>query len=240
MYANARKYNLTGTDAMVFEALVFLCAKTGECKISSYKLADFSRCGDATTATRTLKRLIDRGLVLQNAAGVLQIAVEMLQNAANPKKENQKENIIHKKINLPSSKEECKGGGLVDFSDSFSEFWAAYKPLPEYDNRKIKCYEQWQKIPESWRVLALQNAENHAVNTNPFFWLREEAFLRVGAKKVCDTPKLSPHWLSGVEQDDCLRAGITLVVCRNPETGKFGTVTKDDADKFKLQILRKM
>jgi len=91
VYKNARKYGLTGTDAMVFEALVYLCRERGSWKGSYSELAGFSCCGDATTAMRVLKRLIDRGLVLQNAAGVLQIAAETLQNAAISKEERSKE-----------------------------------------------------------------------------------------------------------------------------------------------------
>jgi predicted transcriptional regulator len=74
MYENARKYNLTGADAMVFEALVYLCRKDGKVSISYGKLATFSCCGDRTTAFRSIKHLLERGIVLQNATGALQIA----------------------------------------------------------------------------------------------------------------------------------------------------------------------
>ena len=87
MYENARKYNLTGTDAMVFEALVYLCRKDGNVSISYSKLATFSCCGDRHTAMRILKRLIERGFVVQNEPGVVQIAPPMVQNEPISKEE---------------------------------------------------------------------------------------------------------------------------------------------------------
>ena len=52
--------------------------------------------------------------------------------------------------------------------------------------------------------------------------------------------KAVPTWLTGVQQDELLRDGVPVVVCQNPLTGKFGAVTKDDADKFGLTIKRQM
>ena len=242
MYENARKYGLTGADAMVFEALVFLCKKKGECKISYAKLAEFSCCGNKTTSFCVVQRLIDRELVFRNGTGAFQIRTEAFQIGTNPKEERTKEeNNKQIKIKPPSSKEECVGGGLVDFSDDFLDFWKKYNPQPQFDNRKIKCYEQWQKLPQDWRALALDKAEMHVPDTNPFFWLKEETFLRISLSPVVvpmgkTPPPEKPQWLSGTELEDCLRGGIRLVVCRNPETGKFGTVTVDDAQKFNLEI----
>lgn len=242
MYENARKYGLTGTDAMVFEALVFLCKKTGSWKGSTYKLAAFSCCGNRMTAQRAMQRLINAGLIAQNEPGMVQIVPQIAQNEPNPKeKRTKKENNKQIKIKPPSSKEECVGGGLVDFSDDFLDFWKKYNPQPQFDNRKIKCYEQWQKLPQDWRALALDKAEMHVPDTNPFFWLKEETFLRISISPVVvpmgkTPPPEKPQWLSGTELEDCLRGGIRLVVCRNPETGKFGTVTVDDAQKFNLEI----
>ena len=72
MYKNARKYNLTGTDAMVFEALVYLCRKDGNVSISYGKLATFSCCGGKATAFRSVKHLLELGLVFQNETGAFQ------------------------------------------------------------------------------------------------------------------------------------------------------------------------
>ena len=91
-------------------------------------------------------------------------------------------------------------------------------------------------MPQDWRKLAVEKAPAAAEGRNPYYFLSDEDFLK------SDTPKRTakPQWLSGDEIDSRLRDGIPLAVCRNPETGMFGTVTKDDADKFKLTILRTM
>ena len=243
MYELSRKYGLTGTDAMVFEALVFLCKKTGSWKGSAQKLADFSCCGDKVTAWRIVKHLVSLGIVLQNETGALQIETKSLQYETNSKEERTKEENIKPKISNQSVLKMTDKVGRTDglFSSDFNEFWAAYKPLPMYNNRKKKCYELFGTMPRDWQLLAVKKASQHLPDTNPFFWLQEETFLRdsVGVAAKTEPPQ-KPHWLSPPEQEDCLRGGVVVVVCKNPETGLFGAVTKEDAEKFKLNVLRTM
>ncbi|MCQ2341805.1 MAG: helix-turn-helix domain-containing protein [Paludibacteraceae bacterium] len=82
--------NLWGREAMVYSALLYLC-KAAPYKGSATELANFSRCGDSTTALRMLWSLEEKGLIsrtkegisiLQNAEETLQNAVQPLQNAA--------------------------------------------------------------------------------------------------------------------------------------------------------------
>ena len=230
MYENARKYELTGTDAMVYEALVYLCKKTGEWKGSFAALARFSCCGDKTTAFRSLQRLLERGIVLQNATGALQIATETVQNATISKEERTKEENINKE----------KSGVVIDHTThtTFIDFWNLFSPNGEYRRYERECKKEWENLPETWRLLAVGRA-GQFMDRNPLYYLRDEDFLHIG-EPAKNNKKSSPEWLSGSAIDDALRAGIKLCVCKNPETGLFGTVTRDEAQLFGLEKLRDM
>ena len=98
-------------------------------------------------------------------------------------------------------------------------------------------------MPSDWKKLAQTMAKVHLPDTNPYFWLKDETFRRVGSQteNYTATQKIQkPHWLSPTEQDDCLRDGITVCICQNPETKLFGAVTEEEAHKFNLNIKRKM
>lgn len=231
MYEHARKYGLTGTDAMVFEALCALCRKTGEWKGSFATLARYSCCGDRTTAKRTFLRLLSMGVIVQNAQNTVQIAHETVQIATNSKEERTKEeNINNKKSSVVENP--------TTQHTTFSSFFNLFSPNGEYRTYEKKCKQLWETLPESWKNLAVGRA-GQFMDRNPLFYLQDEDYLHIG-EPADKNKKSSPQWLTGEQQDECLRAGIVLAVCRNPETGMFGTVTKEDADKFKLTILRTM
>ena len=76
------------------------------------------------------------------------------------------------------------------------------------------------------------------MDRNPLYYLQDEDFLRLQAPS--DAKVSAPEWLEGAAIDDALRAGIKLCVCKNPETGLFGTISKEQAEKFGLEKLRDM
>ena len=168
MYENARKYDLTGTDAMVYEALVYLCKKTGEWKGSFAALARFSCCGDRTTAVRAFGRLLSRGIIVQNAQGSVQIAHETVQNATNSKEERTKEENINNN----------KSGVVIDHTThtTFIDFWKLFSPNGEYKRYEKACQKIWEKMPEDWQILAVQRAGEY-LDRNPLFYLQDEDYL---------------------------------------------------------------
>jgi len=217
---------------MVFEALVWLSRqnKDGAVKISYAKLAEFSLCGDRTTAFRSVKHLISAGLVLQNATGVLQIATESVQNATKSKEERTKEENININKSLPAIKKEPSDGWLA----GFNLFWEKYNPSGEFVRRKDACKQLWQKMPNDWRHLATERAADHDPARNPLFYLRDEDFLKVGKPEQ----KAAPEWLDHEQQYLLLQGGAELVFCKRPDGKGFGTVTKADAERFQLQKVR--
>lgn len=228
---------------MVFEALVYLCRSTGEWKGSYTALARFSCCGDRLTAMRSVKRLADSGIIVQNEQGIVQIERENVQNDTKSKEERTKE---ERKNNINKSQPVIIAP-VREPSDSwlagFNKFWDSFSPSGEYNRRKKACQELWQKMPKDWQELAIVRASEHPTQPNPLFWLRDEEYLRVGSKKQ-EAPA-RPHWLTPDEQYKCLEEGITLVVCEKPlseraGSDRFGTVVKDEAEKFGLTILRQM
>ncbi len=238
MYANARKYGLTGTDAMVFEALVYLCKNSGEWKGSYIELARFSCCGDRLTAMRSVKRLADSGIIVQNEQGIVQIERENVQNDTKSKEERTKE---ERKNNINKRMEESHTRPSTDpLPPLFKEFFDSYTSVSEnkWKRSTLPALHVFEKMPRDWQVLAAQRAKDHPPDRDPYWYLKDEDFLRVGYGKK-EAPA-QPHWLTGEEQDECLKAGIILVVCRIPQTNRYGTVTKEDAEKFGLTILRQM
>lgn len=235
------EYNLTGTDALVYFALAYL-TKRGAWKGSSYKLAKYSLCGDATTASRTLARLIGRGLivrnldgsvVLQNAAPVRQNAAETLQIAANPK-ESSKENINKNKSSLSVSKDTSSADGRTDFD----LFWASFAPAGALRKKKSACKSFFysKDMCDDWRKLAIERAQIHDPDRDPYWWLLDYDFLgnTVGAKKEPAAEK--PDWLNRDEQTNCLMAHIPLATCWNPDTKSFGVLTLDQANRLGLPV----
>ena len=228
---------LMGSDAQVYFALAYL-AKHEAWRGSYRELARLSRCGCANTAMRSVQRLIQRGLVLQNGANTLQIVAQKLQNGAILKESNKENNNNIKKNSLSVSEQRDRADGQTDLL--FETFWNNYAVVGGMRKYKTACRKVWQKLPEAWRCLAAERAKEHDPERNPYWWLKDEDFLRIDGGKSSSVASEKPHWLSGVEQDDCLRGGIAMAVCRNPETGLFGTVTKSDAEKFGLEVKRIM
>jgi hypothetical protein len=180
------------------------------------------------TARRSFERLLSMGLIAQNEHGAAQIEHENAQNEQISKEERTKEENINNK----------KSGVVIDHTThtTFSSFFNLFSPNGEFKSYEKSCKKIWQTMPQDWRKLAVEKAPAAAEGRNPYYYLSDEDFLK------SDSPQRAakPQWLSGDEIDSRLRDGIPLAVCRNPETGMFGTVTKDDADKFKLTILRTM
>lgn len=212
---------------MVFEALVWLSRQTkdGAVKISYSKLAEFSLCGDRTTAFRSVKHLISAGLVLQNATGVLQIATESVQNATISKEERTKEENINKKeVCLKSDTQHT----------TFSSFFKIFSPNGEYKSYEKACKKIWETMPQDWRKLATERAPEYSAERNPLYFLQDEDFLKVGKPEQ----KAAPSWLDHEQQYQLLQGGAELVFCRRPDGKGFGTVTKADAERFQLLKVR--
>lgn len=241
MYKASRRYGLQGTDAMVFEALVWLSrqSKDGTVKISYSKLAEFSLCGGRMTAARSMQRLIACGLVAQNEQGYAQIVHESAQNETISKEERTKE----ENININKSLSVKKTDGRTDFSLDFLEFWKAFNVAQQHNNRKAACYKIWQTMPNDWKARARECAACHLPDANPYFWLQDEVYLRVDPNaQVATEPdsKAAPSWLDHEQQYQLLQGGAELMFCRRPEGKGFGTVTQADAERFGLEVVRKV
>ena len=238
MYKASRRYGLQGTDAMVFEALVWLSrqSKDGAVKISYSKLAEFSLCGTRGTAFYAIERLVSKGIVFKIGTGVFKISTEVFKIDTEIKEERTKEENININKSLPAIKKEPSDGWLA----GFNLFWEKFNPSGEFNRRKNACKKIWATLPEDWRKLATDRAGAHSSERNPLFYLRDEDFLKVGSAGSAKEEKAAPTWLTGEQQDEYLRGGTAVVVCRNPQTGRFGAVTKEDAERFGLTIEREM
>ena len=242
MYKNSRKYGLQGTDAMVFEALIWLSRQTkdGAVKISYSKLAEFSLCGGKKTAERALKRLIGKGLVLQDASGykmgqndpvVGQNDPAVGQNDPISKEERTKEENINKKEVVVKKNNNTTA--------TFFDFWKIVSPNGEYKSYEKACEKLWDKMPKDWRQLACRRATQKIPERSPYYYLKDEDFLRAGAAVATKTME-APLWLDPEEVHKRITDGEVLVFCRRPDGKGFGTVTQADAERFGVEKVREV
>ena len=238
---SAQQLDLAGSELLVYSALVYL-TKHSAWKGSPNQLAKLSRCGKRMTALRALEKLLERGLVIKTDSGlriaqneqvVAQNEQKIAQNEQIPKKVTKK-NIINNSQSLSVSKETDRTDGQTDFDI----FWANFAPPAPFRKYKTACRKFWDSkdMTNDWRARAAEKAKNHLPDRNPYWFLHDYDFLNDGTVGMKPEDIPTPTWLNGTEQEECIRAGIQLAVCRNPQTGLFGTVTKQDADLFKLQI----
>lgn len=113
---------------------------------------------------------------------------------------------------------------------SFINFWHLYAPPKKFANRFRACERLWLAMDEKRRMQILRELENELTersppshSKNPYFYLT-------------DWEPPQPQWLSPAQTGHLLAKGISLAVCRNPKTGFFGTVTKEDADRHGLEV----
>ena len=237
----AKQLDLVGTDAMVYFTICYLARKRAW-KGSSYKLANYSRCGSADTAGRALCRLIERGLIMatidgyivpQNAAVIPQNAAKVPQNAANSK-ESSKENINKNKSSLSVSKDTDITDGRTDFD----EFWSSFAPSGALRKKKNACraFFYGKDMCDDWRKFAIERAKIHDPDRDPYWWLHDYDFLDnvVGGEK--ETAAEKPDWLDAEEQTRCLQAHIPLAICWNHNANKYSVLTLDQAERLGLQI----
>lgn len=113
----------------------------------------------------------------------------------------------------------------------FIDFWHLYAPDKQFSNRYRACEQLWTAKSERDRSLIIRGLQNIPAERsppqhrtkNPYFFL-------------IDWQPPQPHWLSPKETGNLLAQQIPLAVCRNPITQRFGTVTKDEADIFALEV----
>lgn len=96
-------------------------------------------------------------------------------------------------------------------------------------------------MQEEWRKLAVERVVNKLPERNAYYYLVDEDFLRespaVSASNYAGKKNTSPEWLSNEQQYSLLQDGEVLKFCKRPGGG-FGTVTKEDAETFGLEVVR--
>ena len=113
---------------------------------------------------------------------------------------------------------------------TFIHFWHLYAPRKEFANRYHACERLWLAMDEKRRTQIMRELENEQTERsppehtkNPYFYLIDWA-----------PPK--PQWLTPQQTGHLLAQGIALAVCRNPQTNRFGTLTKAEADALELEV----
>lgn len=113
----------------------------------------------------------------------------------------------------------------------FIDFWHLYAPQKEFHNRFIACKKLWETMDDKvcksiLKELAKERSSEmipKAKLKNPYFFL-------------LDWQPPQPQWLTPNEVWSLLNQHVPLAVCLNPRTGTYGTVTKEDAEQYELQV----
>ena len=111
---------------------------------------------------------------------------------------------------------------------NFDLFWKYFSPSAEYQNRRAATqmlFEARSEIAQKAIIEAAQKGGGHHPddNPNPYFFVQ-------------DFPEPQPHFLSGVEQDNCHIARIPLVQVKY--NGKFLICTRAMMELFGLEWVR--
>ena len=221
-----RELGLTGTDALVYSALRILTSK-GPWKGSLQKLADESLCGGRLTAWRSVERLIELNIISRDNDG-LQFVQNEHRFVQNERKSVQNEQFLKER-----TKENNNIINISMHACLFDDFWVSFSS-EGYERSKNRTKRLFESMPSNWQRLAIERAKNHESGRDPYWYLKDEDFLR--AERSKEVAPAEPKLLTGEEIDACMAAGIPLKVVKYK--GRFPTVTEADARRFKLEIFR--
>ena len=192
---------------MVFEALVYLCEKTGEWKGSYSELARFSCCGSRTAAFKIVKRLLNKGWVFLSETGVFTMETKC-------KEERSKEENINKSMH----------------ASSFEKFWALYDTENQWSRSKNRTRQYFETMPLDWQQLAIEKAKTAPAARDPYWFLKDEDFRRDDKPKNENEPPDEPINYNGKK----LEPKVTYVIARYK--GSYGTYRLEDAKVFGMEI----
>ena len=133
-------------------------------------------------------------------------------------------------------KERTKENNIINISMHaclFDDFWVSFSS-EGYERSKNRTKRLFESMPSDWQQLAIEKAKNHVSGRDPYWWLKDEDFLR--AERSKEVAPAEPKSLSGEEIDACMAAGIPMKVVKYKD--RFPVVTEADARRFGLEILR--
>ncbi len=244
-----RGYDLNANEACIFAAIL-KCTRSGRGWYGNYRelAAAMPFVISHVSVYRAVQKLLNLGLIerreeklfallhnetepLQNETTLLQNETTLLQNVLPPNNppiiiNNMNENQLSSPAQ-DARTEEKKTEENLDFMN----FWFLFSAPKDMLNRENACRRLWesQNFSRAKKQAIIKELTNHQMNgtfteeRNPFFYLNNH-----------DEPQ--PHFLSGVEQDNCHIACIPLVQVKY--NGKFLICTRSTMELFGLEWVR--
>ena len=254
----ARRLGLEGAELLVYSALSYLCKK-GAYSGTYSELSELSCCGGRMTASRIVKRLLDRGLLIQTEAGIMlgdaqnercdaqnercdaQNEQKMLKMSANTKKKNQKEIYKEKEVVVftRDTRDETTTEPPPPF---FEEWWKRYGIGDYYHEQKEQCRAYVSGLGEADRVQLMNHTAEYVKKRaedrrkQPIFYLRDGVW-----KNAVESAK--PRFYAGAEIDRLWEMGKKVVVVENTQyegVVRYPTTTREEAERFGLKIVRNL
>lgn len=241
-------HNLNANEACIFAAIL-KCTRAGRGWYGNYRelAAAMPFVISRMTTTRAVQKLITLGLVEERDNVLFSNVNSQMSNAQiehddaqivlplnNPP--NIYNNMNEKEKEQPRALrthdgEKQQGSNFEDFKKAFIEVSDITPQGGEnwFKYRGEACEQKWAKLPELHRRAILDDLKRcrdmheKPFKENPYFYL-------------CDFPEPQPHFLSGVEQDNCHVACIPLVQVRY--NGAYKICTRDTMERFGLQWVR--
>ena len=232
----SEQLGLVRAEQDVYFALTTLCkmSETGKWKRNYRELERWARTGSDNTATKAYKSLLAKGLIIETPAGVTvpkqgiqtpQNGVSTPQNGVQSPQNGEK-SPQNGALNIINNKNKSKHASLFDdFWDSFKdENWKRSK-------RRTEAYFWSKDFPQSWRELAVARAKDHEPGRDPYWYLKDEDFLKVGNGMQQEEER--PYYLTQKEIGESWSKGINLILVRDNETQLYHRITEETYKKFK-------
>ena len=243
-----RGYNLNANEACIFAAIL-KCTRSGRGWYGNYRelAAAMPFVISHPTVIRAIQKLLTLGLIerreeklfalvqneptlVQNEPSLVQNEPSLVQNVLPPNNPPINNNMNENQLSSPAQDartEEKKTEENLDFMN----FWILFSAPKDKLNRENACRRLWesQTFSRAKKQAIMKELNEHQMNgtlteeRNPFFYLNNH-----------DEPQ--PHFLSGVEQDNCHIACIPLVQVKY--NGKFLICTRYTMELFGLEWVR--
>lgn len=113
----------------------------------------------------------------------------------------------------------------------FIEFWRLYAPAREFHNRYLACRRLWDGMDKPARRLILEELRKEQTERSPLVVHEKNPYFY-----LTDWQQPQPQWLSPREVGYLMAQHVTLAVCFNPQTQRYGTVTQEEAQRYGLQV----
>lgn len=238
---------LKGNDLLLFTHVAYVTLLRPYCTQSNRLIAKKAGCGDESTVSRGIERLVKKNVLERSEEGLcvpqqllakydaecnenLQNASPNMQNANNQKERSKEKN------NITNKRKESNKENIPSIPTDFDKWWKTYDCTSEYKKLKNACLREWQdpdKMPQDWKQLAQKHAGQHPAERNPLFWLRDQDFLKYEDTQA-EAETARPPFIASqqIAMEMMQNDGVKICIMFDPESSTFRPIEYEKAKAF--------